>query len=145
LGVAFESAEDVAQRKLEEVGTALGSAEELGQRSLENARREADEIAKAGYEELTRLLERFMGMAEQLQDSDAYKAAIAQAHQLAQSDLQSAAREAAQQAGAAAQQLRQSEVVSAVTGKVAQEKVADKDDEDAKSDSLDFDMYEKGK
>lgn len=94
------------------LATKLESAEELGQKSLEEAQREAAELAAVGYAELTQLLERFMGLAEQMQDSEAYKAAIAKAQDLAQTDLQAAARDAAQQAGAAAQRLRQSEVMS---------------------------------
>jgi len=116
-------------------GVALASAEELGQKSLEEAKREAEEMAQAGYEELTRLLERFMGMAEQLKDSDAYKAAIAKAQELAHTDLQSAAREAAEQAGAAVQLLRQSEAVKAATAKGS---ASDSD----KSEDIAFDLYE---
>eukprot|EP00930_Biecheleria_cincta_P048994 TRINITY_DN34237_c0_g1_i1.p1 TRINITY_DN34237_c0_g1~~TRINITY_DN34237_c0_g1_i1.p1 ORF type:complete len:615 (-),score=174.95 TRINITY_DN34237_c0_g1_i1:46-1890(-) len=92
-------------------------AEEVAEKSLEEAQREAAELAAVGYEELTKLLERFMGLAEQLQDSEAYKAAIAKAQDLAQTDLQTAAREAAQQAGAAAEKLKQSEMMSAATAK----------------------------
>jgi len=99
------------------LASALERAEEVGEKSLAEAQREAAELAAVGYEELTQLLERFMGLAEQLQDSGAYKAAIAKAQDLAQTDLQTAAREAAQQAGAAAEQLRQSEMMSAATAK----------------------------
>jgi len=99
------------------LASTLENAEEVGQKSLEEAQREAAELAAVGYAELTKLLERFMGLAGQLQDSEAYKAAIAKAQDLAQTDLQTAAREAAQQAGAAAEQLRQSEMISAATAK----------------------------
>lgn len=104
------------------VAAHLENAEEVGFQTLQEAEVQAAALGQAATKELERLLEKFSGLAEQLQESEAYQAAKAKAQELANTDLQAAAQEAAHQASAAAQeaalqarsaaeQLRQSEVL----------------------------------
>eukprot|EP00930_Biecheleria_cincta_P040356 TRINITY_DN27655_c0_g1_i1.p1 TRINITY_DN27655_c0_g1~~TRINITY_DN27655_c0_g1_i1.p1 ORF type:complete len:646 (+),score=197.96 TRINITY_DN27655_c0_g1_i1:58-1995(+) len=106
----------------------LEEAEEVGFKTLQEAEKQAAALGEAATKELERLLEKFSGFAEQLQESEAYQAAKAKAQELANTDLQTAAQEAARQASAAAQeaalqansaaeQLRQSEVLQTATAK----------------------------
>lgn len=106
----------------------LENAEEVGFQTLQEAEMQAAALGEAASKELERLLDKFSGLAEQLQESEAYQAAKAKAQELANTDLQAAAQEAAHQASAAAQeaalqarsaaeQLRQSEVLQTAKAK----------------------------
>lgn len=76
------------------VAAQSADAEDAVIKTLQEAEKQAAAMGEAASQELERLLEKFTGLAEQLQESDAYKAAKAKAQELADADLRAAALEA---------------------------------------------------
>jgi len=102
--VADPDAEAKAEKELEKDVQLL---EAYGEESLQDAQQKAAEMTQATARELERLLERFTGFAQQLQESEAYQTLASKAKELAETDLQTLAEETAKQAAAAGEALQE--------------------------------------